>query len=126
MRCLGTRDARCGFRTVTLKEPPPAAPRSRSEAHTRPTRPTQPAVRRLVEQLRTRLECNETVLSHRAGGLGRGSTIAGCLLIELGMSVDQALHALRVRHRSKCPQNAAQRLLIRRTPRHAPYGEEGR
>lgn len=71
-------------------------------------------VRRLLAGVLPRVRRGERVVVHCRGGLGRAGTVAGCLLVELGLSSADALRALEARDPRRCPENAAQREFIRR------------
>lgn len=54
---------------------------------------------RLGQELRQSLEQGERILLHCMGGLGRTGTVAARLLIEAGMTADEAISAVRAARR---------------------------
>ncbi|MFZ4718030.1 MAG: protein-tyrosine phosphatase family protein [Ilumatobacteraceae bacterium] len=57
--------------------------------------PTLARVEPLLQDLSARLQRGEHLLLHCAAGIGRTGTIAACLLVRMGMSVDDALARVR-------------------------------
>jgi protein-tyrosine phosphatase len=49
----------------------------------------------LLADLRARLDLGEHLLMHCAAGIGRAGTLAACILVQLGMGVDDALMLVR-------------------------------
>lgn len=64
--------------------------------------------------IRQRLRNGEDVLVHCKGGLGRAGMIAARLLVELGMTPEEAIHTVR-RARKGAIETSAQLALVRRT-----------
>ncbi len=75
----------------------------------------QGAFRQFVQALARRLQAGERVLLHCAGGLGRTGTVAICVLVELGLPLEEAL--ARVRQAGSSPETPEQWALVRRWPR---------
>lgn len=71
------------------------------------------ALERLLEELRGALR-TERVVVHCLGGLGRSGTVAGCLLVDLGVPIGEALSRLVQARGPRCPETPAQRDFIRR------------
>jgi len=71
-------------------------------------------VKELVGTITSAASQGQTVVVHCAGGLGRTGTVAGCYLVEQGLSPRQAIEVLhRVRSRN-CPENRSQERFIER------------
>lgn len=69
-------------------------------------------VAELIAAIREQTDQGKRVVVHCAGGLGRTGTIAGCYLVEFGMSADEAIETLhRVRGRN-CPETRGQEEFI--------------
>jgi ADP-ribosyl-[dinitrogen reductase] hydrolase len=74
--------------------------------------PSLPAARELVARIVGRLAAGQTVVVHCRGGLGRAPTLAGCVLVALGVAPEAALADL-VRARGRgVPETAAQRAFV--------------
>ena len=72
--------------------------------------PDPQPVRNLVQFIRREQAAGGHLVIHCAGGLGRAGTVAGCLLVESGLSAQDALATLRrVRAAPNCPETPAQR-----------------
>ena len=70
------------------------------------------AYRRLLHRLRDLLAAGRVVVLHCLGGLGRSGTVTACLLVELGMTPEEAI--AEVRHsRPGAIQTVAQEKLVR-------------
>ena len=68
--------------------------------------------RQLVHELRQHLESGASVLVHCGAGIGRSGTIAGAILIDLGVGLEDAL-AIVAEHRPMAgPEVGAQRDLL--------------
>lgn len=52
------------------------------------------------------------VVVHCRGGLGRTGMVGACTLVELGLTADQALHAVKGARGPKCPETEAQRGVV--------------
>ena len=74
--------------------------------------PTVPRARALVRELFAR--CDEPILIHCRGGLGRTGTIAGCLLRAIGLSYEDAIARLHRARGPLCPENPTQRAFVER------------
>lgn len=68
--------------------------------------------RHLLDELHARLDRGEHLLVHCAAGIGRTGTIAACLLIELGMPLDEALAHVAAHRPMAGPEVGAQRELV--------------
>ena len=55
----------------------------------------------------------EGVVIHCRGGLGRTGLVAGCTLVELGLTPAQALDAVKAARGPSCPETEAQRAYVR-------------
>ena len=66
----------------------------------------------LLDDLVTRLDRGEHLLVHCAAGIGRAGTIATCLLIRLGMTVDDALAHVAAHRPMAGPEVGAQQALV--------------
>jgi protein-tyrosine phosphatase len=71
------------------------------------------ALRSLVGRLAAGVRAGRRLVVHCRGGLGRAGTVAGCVLVALGVPPDEALVRLRVRDPSKCPETKEQRDFVR-------------
>ena len=67
----------------------------------------------LIHHIVTALAASKTVVIHCQAGLGRAGTLAGCTLVALGLTPDEALHQLSTRRSPRCPENQRQRDFIR-------------
>jgi ADP-ribosyl-[dinitrogen reductase] hydrolase len=91
--------------------------------------PTLAATREIVNQVVEDLEAGQNVVVHCRGGLGRAPTLAGCVLVALGVPPDDALADL-VRARGPgVPETAEQRAFVRafspsKSPAVGPTREE--
>jgi protein-tyrosine phosphatase len=74
--------------------------------------PSVEAVRPLLHDLVARLERDEHLLVHCAAGIGRSGTVAVCLLMELGLSPDEALGLVARSRPMAGPEVGAQRDLV--------------
>ena len=73
------------------------------------------------------VRAGETVVVHCRGGLGRTGMVAACTLIELGLTPEQALEAVKGARGPKCPETAAQRAVVQTyRPRAATTPAGGR
>lgn len=75
--------------------------------------PPLPRARHLLDELHARLDRGEHLLMHCAAGIGRTGTIATCLLIELGMTLDDALAHVAASRPMAGPEVGAQMDLVR-------------
>jgi protein-tyrosine phosphatase len=66
----------------------------------------------MVAEVRARLESAGTVLVHCAAGIGRAGTLATCLLIMMGMNIDEALTHVAAHRPMAGPEVGAQRALV--------------
>ena len=74
--------------------------------------PNQQPVRELVESMTAAVATGKTVVIHCAGGLGRTGTVAGCFMVQHGMTAEEAIEALhRVRSRNS-PETRGQEAFI--------------
>lgn len=71
-----------------------------------------PGYRALLQLLRHRLAAGQSVVLHCLGGLGRSGTVTACLLVELGMTAEQAIAEVRS-SRPGAIQTVAQEELVR-------------
>lgn len=62
--------------------------------------------------LLARIEHGEHLLVHCAAGIGRTGTVAACLLVQLGMSLDDALTAVRAARPGAGPEAGTQLELV--------------
>ena len=67
----------------------------------------------LLEDLQERLAAGEHLLMHCAAGIGRAGTMAACLLVQQGMSVDDALELVRTSRPMAGPEVGPQLDLVR-------------
>ena len=83
----------------------------------------------VVEEIIHAAEAGETVVIHCAGGLGRTGTIAGCALVTLGHTPDEAIEVLHQARGPRCPENRlqeafiadfAEKIAVGRLPRRTP------
>ena len=70
------------------------------------------AVVELVGRIVTAASSRRRVVVHCIGGLGRTGLIAGCVLVELGHSAEDALALLATTRSPNCPETAAQRAFV--------------
>jgi protein-tyrosine phosphatase len=75
-----------------------------------------PTLRTDVDALVLRIiedaESGRNVVIHCIGGLGRTGTVAGCVLVELGLTSAQALEVLHALRGPHCPETRAQEQFI--------------
>lgn len=71
------------------------------------------ALEQLLQEL-AQVVRTDRVVVHCLGGLGRSGLVAGCLLVDLGVPLGDALNALVKARGPRCPETAAQRDFIRR------------
>ena len=74
--------------------------------------PDPQPVRDLVQFIRREQAAEGHLVIHCAGGLGRAGTVAGCLLVESGLSAQEALATLQRVRALNCPETQAQRNFI--------------
>lgn len=74
--------------------------------------PTHAQARRLLDNLRARLDRGDHLLLHCAAGIGRTGTIAACLLIELGMTAEEALAHVAMHRPMAGPEVGPQQELV--------------
>lgn len=74
--------------------------------------PTVDEMLALAGGVARRLQSGERVLVHCAAGKGRAGTTAACVLIELGLDVDEALDIVRTCRPGAGPEVGAQRDLV--------------
>jgi protein-tyrosine phosphatase len=67
----------------------------------------------LLADLRARLDLGEHLLMHCAAGIGRTGTLATCLLVQMGMEVDDALDLVRNSRPMAGPEVGPQLDLVR-------------
>jgi hypothetical protein len=67
----------------------------------------------LTSQIRARLSSDQRVLVHCAAGFGRAGTTAVCVLIDLGLDIDDALATVATARPGAGPEVGAQRELVR-------------
>lgn len=67
----------------------------------------------LLDELALRVERDEHLLMHCAAGIGRAGTLAACLLVRLGMEVDDALALVRASRPMAGPEVGPQLDLVR-------------
>jgi len=72
------------------------------------------SVRSLVDRIVSDAGRRERVVIHCKGGLGRAGTIAGCVLVALGLTAADAVQALRSTRGPQCPENEGQVRFIHR------------
>ena len=66
----------------------------------------------LVDRLVERVRAGEHLLVHCAAGIGRAGTVAACLLVALGMSVDDSLAHVAAHRPMAGPEAGVQRQLV--------------
>jgi len=66
-----------------------------------------------IDGLVTRLRAGEALLVHCAAGLGRAGTTAVCVLVRLGLPLDEALSTVRKARAMAGPEVASQVALVR-------------
>lgn len=66
----------------------------------------------LVDRLLERVRADEHLLIHCAAGIGRAGTLATCLLVALGMALDDALSHLAAHRPMAGPEAGVQRRLV--------------
>ena len=69
-------------------------------------------VRALCARIRGRVEAEQAVVIHCAGGLGRTGTIAGCLLAASGVPLADIFEQLHAARGPSCPETDAQRAFV--------------
>lgn len=97
---LGEEERRCaerGLRFLSFPIPDGGIPSSDESART------------LVEHLAENVREGRSVAIHCMGGIGRSSTIAACVLLLLGVSVDDVFDLLREARGWPVPETARQR-----------------
>ncbi len=81
--------------------------------------PSPESMRFILENLRQALSQGEVIYLHCFGGIGRTGTVAGCYLVEQGMSGEEALAEIARRRADtpdgwrRSPETEAQRDLVR-------------
>lgn len=73
------------------------------------------AAEALADQLVAEIRGGASVVVHCAGGLGRSGTIAGMVLVRLGVDAEEALTRLAKRRSPNCPENSRQKDFVRQT-----------
>ncbi|MFW2332522.1 protein-tyrosine phosphatase family protein [Ilumatobacter sp.] len=66
-----------------------------------------------IDGLAARLRAGETLLVHCAAGIGRAGTTAVCILVRLGVPIDDALATVRDSRAMAGPEAGAQLMLVR-------------
>lgn len=66
----------------------------------------------LIEELRTRLQQGESILTHCGAGIGRAGTIAVSLCISSGLSLHEALRHVRLHRPGAGPEVGAQSTFV--------------
>lgn len=61
-----------------------------------------------LDGISARLERGESLIAHCAAGIGRAGTLAVCLCLDLGMSLDEALRHVRLHRPGAGPEVGAQ------------------
>jgi protein-tyrosine phosphatase len=74
--------------------------------------PSVDATVELVEDLVGRLQAGESLLMHCAAGLGRTGTMAACVLLAFGSTLDEALRIVGDARPMAGPEVGAQRALV--------------
>jgi atypical dual specificity phosphatase len=74
--------------------------------------PPLPRAEPLLTDLMARVERGEHLLVHCAAGIGRTGTVAACLLVRMGLSVDDALAAVRAARPGAGPEAGTQLELV--------------
>lgn len=87
--------------------------------------PSWETVSLLLHELGRRLDRGERLLMHCAAGFGRAGTIAACLLIQLGLDIDDALRLISACRPMAGPEVGAQRELVRHAAEHANRTTQG-
>lgn len=80
--------------------------------------PTLEATLSVVDDLADRLRRGDSLLVHCGAGFGRAGTTAVCVLIRLGVPVDEAERVVADHRPMAGPEVGAQRDLVRRLPLH--------
>ena len=75
----------------------------------------------IVANLRERLERNEGLILHCAGGIGRAPTMASCVLVSMGMGPEEALAHVAAHRPMAGPEAGAQRRMVDDVAAH--YGQ---
>jgi protein-tyrosine phosphatase len=75
--------------------------------------PTLDGTLALLEDLQARLVAGEHLLMHCAAGIGRTGTLAACILVQQGMTVDDALSRVRLSRPMAGPEVGPQLDLVR-------------
>lgn len=68
--------------------------------------------RSFVDELTRRLRAGERLVLHCAAGIGRAGTIATCVLLDLGVPLDDAIATVRAHRPMAGPEVGAQRDLV--------------
>jgi atypical dual specificity phosphatase len=74
--------------------------------------PALPRAEPLLTDLMARVERGEHLLVHCAAGIGRTGTVAACLLVRMGLAVDDALAAVRAARPGAGPEAGTQLELV--------------
>lgn len=80
--------------------------------------PTPERAEPFLLDLLARIDRDEHLLVHCAAGIGRTGTVAACLLVRMGMSVDEALAAVRAARPGAGPEAGTQLELVAAVAAH--------
>lgn len=80
-------------------------------------------VEALVRTIDARAKAGHSVAIHCAGGLGRTGTLAGCFLIDRGLSAAQALTVLHDTRGPRCPETVGQEAFLAKYARRERRAE---
>ena len=82
--------------------------------------PAADAAAALVRDLRARLDRGERLLVHCGAGIGRAGTVATCVLMDHGLTLDEALEVVAASRPMAGPEVGAQRELVEELSRRRP------
>lgn len=71
-----------------------------------------PSTDAIVSKLADLLRAERTVAVHCRGGIGRASTLAGCVLVNLGVGAEEAMDRISAARGLRVPETQGQRLWV--------------